>query len=227
MTTSAALRPVTYSVIALLAVVLLTALLAIGCADSGDDGSAASDSDGSTGASQAGDGDGDSSGPGDEESDEPAESDLFALILEDPGERPADLPLGEAQLGGTPLYAAAAAIEKILEDGGVPLDGIEVHVLPVSSTGTALLVLQADLSASASEEETTDDITPALSALVDSDAVRSANVTRVVLNLVGEDEEGAFVVTITMPMDTLPALVDGSLTEEQMNAQMLFGIDRP
>lgn len=139
----------------------------------------------------------------------------------------ADLPAGEESvLGGTPYYAAADAIEQTLQDAGIPLDGIGVYVLPVSGTETSLLVLQTDIGASSSEEEAPEDITPALSALIDSEAVQSANISRVVLNLVGEDEQGPVVVTITMPLETLPAMLEGTLSEEETAAQLRIGVQR-
>jgi len=206
-------------------VLLLAVALTLACGGkSSENGATGSDATGSPNSSQPA---GSNESGGANKSD--ADDSLASLLRDAAPSLPDELPPGyDTTLGGTPYYAAAAKIRESLESSGIPLQGIEIHVLPISGTDASLLVFETDLTAVATDESAVpDDATPALTALLESDVVKTANVARVVLNFRAADEQGPFVLTITMPLATLGKMIDETLTDEEAEADVIFGLTRP
>jgi hypothetical protein len=214
----------------LLVAFLAVALIACGgSSDSGEDSSSGAPSDGSLSSTAGGGGASNDRVPDDDGEASDEESVLLAALDDADFELPDDLPTGaDALLGGTPYYAAAAAVTASLEAAGLAIAGLEIHVLPISGTDTSLLVFEMDTAAMTSETEAVpEDATPALTTLLQSEAVQAANVSRVVLNFRGEDETGPVTFTITMPLETLGKMLDETITDQESEAQILIGVQRP
>jgi hypothetical protein len=201
-------------------------VLTFGCGGSDSDSDAGSS--GSPGAASGDSATGDDSSDdaeGGGAADEDDENALLSAFENAEPRLPDNLPPGtDTTLGGTPYYAAAAAITQTLAENGISLPGFEVYVLPIGDTGGALLVFEAEATVDAAALP--DDATPALRALLDSEAVQDANITRFVLNLHGEDAQGPFLMTLTMPLDALGKMLDQTLTDEEAATQVLLGVER-
>jgi hypothetical protein len=118
---------------------------------------------------------------------------------------PVDLPEGDSLLGSN-NRRASTAIQNYLAESGVDMTGIDLFVFPVADAGESLLVIDADLetlmaiSSSDSGGAASDD---AMANLINLPEVQEANVTRVAMNLRASDEQGPYVMTLTLPIGAL------------------------
>jgi hypothetical protein len=190
-------------------------------------GSADKTSDATTG--PAANGSSDSSAPAAAaDSQDKEEAGIFAGFGDAGGEQLVVPPGTNTLLGGTPYYATAAQIKDSLTSNGISLDGLDIYLLPISGTDGSLLVIQGDANAATGDDAgIPDDATPILTALLNSDAVKAAKITRVAMNFLSEDEQGPLVLTITMPVETLNKLLTETLSDEEAAANLKIGIERP
>lgn len=147
---------------------------------------------------------GDEEQAGDPESESATDIDVLTSTMEgDPA--PPDFPAegSDLTLGGAPDTSTAAAIRAGLEEAGMVLDGITLSVLPVSGTGTSLLVIEASdeyLETSLAED---DDGTDMSGVLLDLPAVENASISALVTIYRGSDEQGPFTMTFAVSMSDL------------------------
>jgi hypothetical protein len=126
-------------------------------------------------------------------------------------------------LGGSPDDYAAAVLTSGLEEAGVDLTGITLHVLPVTGVGASLLVLEvgdAYAESSLLTGEEGEDITGALLALPELEA---AAITELVVVYRGVDEEGPFTMTFVVSID---ALERAYATAGDLGDDLLVQVDR-
>ena len=135
-------------------------------------------------------------------------------------------PLSQANqtLGGAADWEAEAEIAAALADAGLQMD---VYVLPITGTSEWLLIMEVD-----DEVATVLLNNPNLSetvsqAIANSTVVRAGRVTQLAINWHSSDESGPVILTIMMPADALVGRVDGTMTDEEIQAQTLFEIVRP
>jgi hypothetical protein len=170
-----------------------------------------------------------SSSPSSPSPDEPEEEDLATALLAllDEDSPLPSLPAGtNPAVGGTPYYGAAAAIRETLAASGVDVPELDIYVLPIGNTGESLLVLDAEESRS-SGGSVPDDMTPAIAALLDSEALSKANVTQFAINFHGVDEQGSVTITMTMSLESLRGMTDKTLTEAELETAIQYGVTRP
>jgi hypothetical protein len=160
---------------------------------------------------------------------EPTEEDLATALLAllDEDSPLPSLPTGtNFAVGGTPYYGAAAAIRKTLAANGVDVPDLDIYVLPIGNTGESLLVFEGNDSVS-STGSVPDDMTPAMTALLDSEALSKANVTQFALNLRGSDAQGPVTITMTMSLESLRGMIAETLTAAELETAIQYGVTRP
>jgi len=125
---------------------------------------------------------------------------------------------------GPPDFPTAEAITAELEETGVPLAGLEIWVFPVIGSDEKLLVLEINASVaeeagggadSASEQALEGDF------LSSAPSIQEAGITRIVMNLYDSDDEGPFVMTITLPYDAwVASSTDGADVSDSVAMQI-------
>jgi hypothetical protein len=125
-------------------------------------------------------------------------------------------------LGGAADWQAESEIASALDGVGLAAD---VYVFPISGTQEWLLVLEVseDAIAPILDNVVWDAV---MQALLDAPAVQDGRITRLAVNLHTSDEQGPFVLTITLPMSAVQGSADGTMTDEEVQAQTLTQIDR-
>jgi hypothetical protein len=125
-------------------------------------------------------------------------------------------------LGGAADWEAEAEIAAALDSVGLAAD---VYVFPISGTDGWLLVIEVSQDA---VEPLFDSVVSdaVMQALVDSPAVQAGHISRLAINLHTADEEGPFILTITLPMSAVEGSVRGTMTDEAVQAQTLTEIER-
>jgi len=133
----------------------------------------------------------------------PEYEDVFDLIAQsDLGNPPAR---SSSALGSADV-ATAAAIAAELVAGDVDLTGLELWVFDVVGSDDRLLVIEAGAAAAGfGEDPEGGDLIEALAA---SPTTQEAGLTRLVINYYDTDDEGAFALTMTLPMELLLGEVD-------------------
>lgn len=140
-------------------------------------------------------------------------SPLSALV--DGASDPAATPAGDL---GAPDLDTSGAIAAELAAAGVDLAGVEVYVYPILGTGERMLVLAADAAAEQLAGEGSNDLFEALPTLPTLAA--GSDITRFTLHYYDTDAEGAFVLTTTMPLQTLFEYDGGDLPEGVVGVQL-------
>ena len=128
-------------------------------------------------------------------------------IAELPEPVPVQLEGSDALLGPNDDEAVEAVLA-LFAASGVDLTGIDVFVFPIADAGESLLVLDADMdtlttlseSTIGSDDVSNDDLLVRMSELPE---IVAANVTKVAMNLRSNDEQGPFVMTISLPLAAL------------------------
>ena len=133
----------------------------------------------------------------------PEYEDVFDLVAQsDLGDPP---PRSSSALGSADV-ATAAAIAAELVAGDVDLTGLELWVFDVVGSDDRLLVVEASAAAAGfGEDPEGGDLIEALAA---SPTTQEAGLTRLVINYYDTDDEGAFALTMTLPMELLLGEVD-------------------
>lgn len=129
---------------------------------------------------------------------------------------PVDIPpeIADDRLRAPADTAAAESFTSALQQAGVDLTGVEVWVFPVSGTGESLLVFEVDDRAQAAAGSAEDDGGETLRRLLLSDpGLQAANVTRLVMNYHGTDDQGPFTMSFTLPISAI-AEAGGDITED-------------
>jgi hypothetical protein len=145
----------------------------------------------------------------------------FSEIEPIPPDLPADPDLA---VGRGPLRGTAAAIKAALMQAGVLPPDAEVYVLPIASTTESLLVFQ--FGPISEESSSAEDSSQIFFDIATSPAALAANVTQIVFNYADSDEQGPFVLTIAMSVETLGKLADGTLVEAEIAERLLFSLER-
>lgn len=127
-------------------------------------------------------------------SDDPFQIDIFSIEPTPPSELPTGV---NALLGGAPDEVATQAIVSDLEADGVDLTGVTIFVWPVLGTGESLVVVEFDESAVAYADEENDQGNILIESVLAHPVIDLHNITRLVMRIVGTDEEGLFVFTVT------------------------------
>jgi hypothetical protein len=125
-------------------------------------------------------------------------------------------------LGGAADWQAESEITSALAAMGLAAD---VFVFPISGTQEWLLVLDVNEDAIA---PILDNVVwdAVMQALLDAPAVQDGRITRVAVNLHTSDDQGPFVLTITLPMSAVRGSANGTMTDEEVQAQTLTEIER-
>lgn len=129
----------------------------------------------------------------------------------------------DAYLGGSPDAYATAAITLGLEEAGVDLTGITVHVLPLMGEDASLLVMEIGddyVESGFLTQEEGKDITGALLALPE---LTSASISELVTVYRGVDEQGPFTMTFVVSID---ALAEAYSTDGDVGDALLAQVDR-
>jgi hypothetical protein len=126
-------------------------------------------------------------------------------------------------LGGAADWEAEAEISSALAAAGFQAG---VFVLPISGTDDWLLIIEVDDDAITPlfEDPTLSDAVSR--AIANSTAVQEGRISRLAINWYSLDEEGPFVLTTTMPTTALLGRLDGTMTDEEAQAETLFEIVR-
>ena len=134
---------------------------------------------------------------------------------------------GADVLGG-PDRTAGAAAAKALSAAGFDLSGATVLVLPIAGRDESLLVVEYDVDAApaAASSGPTEDSLAGLEALVKDPTLQAAHVTRIVMLFRGTDEQGGFVLTMSLPMSALVGLASGALSSTDAQSQLFFEMKR-
>jgi hypothetical protein len=115
---------------------------------------------------------------------------------------------------GSPDFEAADAIAADLGLGGILPDQGGIWVFPVAGTDERLLVFEVYPAAEDLESETNEDL---FEAIVASQAVADAGVTRFVFHYFDADEQGEYVLTMTVPLDALVRFVtEGAEVDDEV-----------
>lgn len=121
---------------------------------------------------------------------------------------PDDLPADRPPLAGSSDRVAASIVREDLIASGIDMTGVEIGVWPIDGGRSSLLIVEFDDSAASLSED--DDASAALlAALADQPVLTERNVERFALVYRGEDETGAFILTITDTLDALSAVLAG------------------
>jgi hypothetical protein len=122
-------------------------------------------------------------------------------------------PQGADLLGGTPNYAAGEAALAALDLSAQELlAGGGLMVLPISGTDQSLLVLAFDaITAGPATTDTLGSVESdaALQKLVNLPELSDANVVRVVILAAGNDDQGDYTMTVTIPWDDFAQAISG------------------
>lgn len=207
------------------AVLLLAvlAVFAVACGSSGD-----GSSEGSSGSTSSGSGPTSPSPTADDGSDDATEEEQAFPSFDEVEPITPDLPPGgQVAVGRTPLRGAADAIRTMIEQAGISVAGLEVHVLPIPGTDESLLVLESSATELADETGLDQDFDATFVDVITSPAAQAANITRVALNYHDADEQGPLVFTMTLPVDAAVRMVEGTLTDAEASEQVLFDFYRP
>ena len=126
-------------------------------------------------------------------------------------------------LGGTPNVLAAEAIAQALAAAGFNLQGITIHVLPVTGTDESLLVLSVHEDQGPSIG---DDPDPFISALLDAVDAQPVNVPRMAIHYFGTDDQGPYRITLAAPTQAMRDMASGAISQEAATAQMAYELVR-
>jgi hypothetical protein len=134
---------------------------------------------------------------------------------------PTDSPLEGVEdvgliLGGTPNRTAEALIADQMEQAGVDLSNLEIHVLPITGTGTSILVMVVSGEDYLSDNESSE-VNLAIS---DLPGIAEAHITHLVVINSGESEQGSYVMTTLVSIADLER--SGSSGEELTIGENLF-----
>ena len=143
---------------------------------------------------------------------------------------PPALSESDVLLGGTPDFETAAALAKILEDGGADLAGIKIRVFPIGGTEESLLVIELDQeldeAAGAGLPEDEDAVSSALTAFLAAPEIETAGISRLAMVLRSSDESGPFSLILTLPIGTARDLIAGTATEEDLAEHLAIEVRR-
>jgi hypothetical protein len=146
--------------------------------------------------------------------------DIFSIEPIPPSEPPTGV---NALLGGAPDEVAALLIVRDLEGEGIALTGVTIAMWPISGTGESLIVIEFDESAGEFAED--DDQSGLLfERILAHPVLDEQNTTRLVLRIVGVDEDGPYVFTMTANLEDMrQAIATGEPLED---GAMQFGLER-
>jgi hypothetical protein len=117
-------------------------------------------------------------------------------------EDPINSPVEDAGLilGGAPNATAAALIADQMEQAGVDLSNLQIQVLPITGTGTSVLVMEvSEENLLSPDGDQSGELNLAIS---DLPGIEEAHITHLVVITSGESEQGSYVMT------TLVAIAD-------------------
>ena len=128
---------------------------------------------------------------------------------------------------------AAEEMKAVIQKAGVNVTGAEFFVFPIRGTVNTMLVIDAPSSApmfssssSASAMNSDAEMKKFAAAIVASPTIKTARITSLTMNVRDKDQQGPLVVTFGLPITALEGLAKGTLSDAELQKQMVLGTQR-
>ena len=125
-----------------------------------------------------------------------------------------------------PDEKASTAVTTALKQAGLNTTGLSVAVFPISGSTGQLLVIDGEITAPAFSGAGTSNFDQKKMAQAVLAVPKSSNITRLALNVRGRDQQGAYIITMTMTTATLDAMAKGTLSDADAQKQTQTGVIR-
>lgn len=131
--------------------------------------------------------------------------------------------VSERMFAGPPDKAAADTMMGMLQQGGMNMQGVSIHVLPMTGRDGSVALLTLDASQGLDLEQLFSDGGGRLDEAFDSDTLDNLNISRLAFDYV--DDRGKSIVTLTVPTEVLQS--NNEVDENQFLREVMGRIDLP
>lgn len=134
-------------------------------------------------------------------------------------------PVAERLFAPPPDREAEAALTAALKQGGMNMQGVSVHVLPMAGKDGSVAILTMDASQGLDLEQWFGGDGGGMGDAFDSRTLEEMNITRLAFDYV--DNRGKSIVTLTVPTDALEQSGDDEADEKEFLKAVMGRIDIP